>query len=299
MKNKHTRGVLCVLSGGFLWGFSGTCSQYLFMEYGFSAQWLAAVRMLFAGIVLSLFMIVRDKKQLFRIFSDKKDTAVLLVFSVFGLMLCQLSYLTAIFYSNSGTATVLEYLFPIMVIAFVCIKTPRSPKLRETVAVILAIAGVFLISTHGDPSSLVISKQALFWGLLAALTTFIYNAAPEGIIKKYGSICVTGLGMLIGGVLLFVIIRGWRNIPDFDIISLLMCFIVCFVGTVAAFTLYLRGVGDVGPIKAGMAASIEPVAATVISAAWLGTKFNLTDIIGFAFILAIIFITAESDTEAR
>lgn len=293
MKDKHTRGILCVLCGGFLWGFSGTCSQYLFMKYDFPADWLAAARMLCSGIILILFMVFKDRKQLTKIFLNKRDSLILLVFSCAGLLMCQLSYLKTISYSNSGTATVLEYLFPIMVIFFVCVTTPRKPKLREMIAIFLAILGVFLISTHGDPTSLVISKNALIWGLTAAVTTFIYSASPEGIIKKYGSIPVTGLGMLIGGTVLFIIIRGWQSNPISDFTSLIMCVIVCIVGTAVAFTLYLRGVGDIGPVKASMVASVEPVAATVISALWLRTKFYLVDIVGFALILAIIFITAS------
>lgn len=290
MKNKNSRGLVCVLSGGILWGFSGTCSQYLFMNYSFPPEWLAAVRMLAAGILLTAYMIIKDRHKLISISYSKYDLCILLIFSLFGLMLCQLSYLKTISYSNSGTATVLEYLFPIMVIIFACIKTPRKPKPREIFAAMFAITGVFLIATHGRPSSLVISQKALSWGLLSAVTTFIYNSSPESIIKKYGSIPITGLGMLIGGTVLFTVVRGWRIFPISDIASFIVCAAVCIIGTVAAFTLYLRGVGDIGPVKASMAASIEPVAATVISALWLGTKFYPTDIIGFVLIIAIIFV---------
>ena len=42
------------------------------------------------------------------------------------------------------------------------------------------------------------------------------------------------------------------------------------------------------PVKAGMIAAIEPVAAAVFFALWLGTSFTVIDIAGFAMIISAV-----------
>ena len=50
-----------------------------------------------------------------------------------------------------------------------------------------------------------------------------------------------------------------------------------------------------GPVKSSMLASTEPLSATVFSAVWLHTAFTIPDLIGFACIIATIFLLAKSD----
>ena len=50
------------------------------------------------------------------------------------------------------------------------------------------------------------------------------------------------------------------------------------------------GVEKVGPSKASMISCVEPVAATIISALWLKSKFMPIDILGFVLILSTVFI---------
>ena len=65
---------------------------------------------------------------------------------------------------------------------------------------------------------------------------------------------------------------------------------IVIFGTVLAYTFYLEGIHLIGATKASIISSIEPVAATVISAVWLGTEFSGADIIGFAMIISTVFI---------
>lgn len=64
------------------------------------------------------------------------------------------------------------------------------------------------------------------------------------------------------------------------------------IGTAVAFTLYLQGVVDIGPVKASMIASIEPVSATLFAFVCLSTPFKDIDLIGFAMILVTIYLLA-------
>ena len=109
--SKSTKGVIFTLLGGICWGFSGTCGQYLFTRKNIESGWLTMVRMITAGIVLITFLLVKREKGMREIWKNKRDVVNLLLFAIFGLLFCQYTYLTAIFYSNAGTATLFSFLW--------------------------------------------------------------------------------------------------------------------------------------------------------------------------------------------
>ncbi len=99
--SKRALGVLCTLLGGVFWGFSGSCGQFLFENYGVQSIWLTAVRMLFAGIVLTVWGLFRNRPAMAGIWKDKKDALQLITFSLLGLLFSQYTYLEAIANSNA------------------------------------------------------------------------------------------------------------------------------------------------------------------------------------------------------
>lgn len=56
-----------------------------------------------------------------------------------GISLCQFTYFMAIEASNAGTATVLQYLSPILILSAVCIKEKRRPVGLELGAIGLSL----------------------------------------------------------------------------------------------------------------------------------------------------------------
>ncbi|EET61863.1 putative membrane protein [Marvinbryantia formatexigens DSM 14469] len=278
------------MTGAVLWGFSGACGQYLFTNYQVDSSWLTAVRMLTAGILLTLFIFVKQKKCAVGIWRNKRDAMQVVVFAVCGLLFCQYAYLTAISYSNAGTATVLQYLGPVLIMILVCLRGRRLPTGREATAVVLAVLGTFLLATHGNLSTMVLTEKGLLWGLIAAVSLACYTLLPARIIPKWGSMVVTGYGMLIGGVVLACGIRIWQIPVHLDIRGWLAVGGVAIAGTLVAYTLYLQGVGDIGPVKASMLASIEPVSATLLAVFWLGSSFGAFDLAGFVCIMTTVFL---------
>ncbi|MDO4343827.1 MAG: DMT family transporter [Eubacteriales bacterium] len=291
--SQSLRGTICTLAGAVLWGCSGACGQYVFTNYGVDSGWLTAVRMLGAGIVLTLFILIKQPGKAAGIWKVKGDALQVVIFAVFGLLFCQYSYLTAISYSNAGTATVLQYLGPVLIMVLVCAFSRRFPTLRETAAVILAVLGTFFLATHGNPANMILTKQGLAWGLISAVSLACYTMLPAKIIPRWGSLVVTGYGMLIGGVVLAAFLNMRRLFVPLDAKGWLAVGGVVILGTLVAYTLYLQGVGDIGPVKASMLASVEPVAATFLSVFWLGSSFELMDLAGFACIMATVFLLTQ------
>ena len=300
MNTKYSKyGALVAMIAAIFWGFSGCCSQYIFENFAVDAAHLTSLRMLSAGIIVVACGLVtgkwKDSTDMTDIWKSRNDLVELIVFAIFGIMLCQLSYQKAIYWTNSGTATILQYTGPVLIMALTCAMARRLPTKKEVAAILLALTGTFLLATHGDIHSMVITPRGLMWGIFAAITMVTYNMLPQRLIKKYGSMCVTGYGMVMGGIVLTLITRAWEAAWPADIRLWLAFGGVVFFGTVLSFTMFLWGVAQIGPVKASLIASIEPVAATIFMIVWLGETFQAMDFAGFTCIFLTVFLLLKKE----
>ncbi|MBP3815391.1 MAG: EamA family transporter [Firmicutes bacterium] len=292
---KQLKGVIITLIAGTLWGFSGTCAQFLFEDFGITPLYLTNVRMQVTGIILVVFSLIKFRDKVAELFKNKGDLLRLAIFAILGILFNQLSYLETISYTNSGTATIIQYIGPVLIMIISCFIDRRLPTKIEVVAVVLVIVGTWLIATHGDFGSLYITPKGLVWGLLSALAVVFYTMIPIPLIDKYGSIPVTGFGMLIGGTALTVGNRFQGGPESYNARYLIYLAIIIILGTVVAYTGYLVGVKYCGAVKASMIASIEPVSATVFMVVWLGERFFAIDFVGFLCIFLTVFLLARKE----
>ena len=292
--SKVVKGTLFAVIAGIAWGLSGTSGQYL-MAHGISALVLTNIRLIIAGLLLVLLSYIKSKEQFLAFLKDKSSLFSLLLFSLFGLFLNQLAYLSAIQETNAGTATVLQYVCPVGILAYTCIKDKVAPTIAEILSMILAIGGTFLIATHGQMDQLSMTPAGLFWGLFSALTYALYIILPIKLIQKWGSILVIGVGMTISGFVAvpFTGIIGTSLPMSFDIFLAFTGIIL--IGTVFAYTAFLKGASLVGPVKSSLLASIEPISAVFFAFMIMGDIFYPVDFLGMAMILLAVTIISLKD----
>ena len=292
--SKAFKGTLFTVIAGIAWGLSGTSGQYL-MAHGISALVLTNIRLIVAGLLLVLLSYIKSKEQFLAFLRDKSSLFSLLLFSLFGLFLNQLAYLSAIQETNAGTATVLQYVCPVGILAYTSIKDKVAPTIAEILSMILAIGGTFLIATHGQLDQLSMTPAGLFWGLFSALTYALYIILPIKLIQKWGSILVIGIGMTISGFVAvpFTGIIGARIPMSFNIFLAFAGIIL--IGTVFAYTAFLKGASMVGPVKSSLLASIEPISAVFFAFMIMGDIFYLVDFLGMAMILLAVTIISLKD----
>jgi len=296
MKERRAlRGALLTLLGGTLWGFTGTCGQFLLQSKGLTSNFLVPIRLTYAGLILLAVCIARTGRRAFDVVIQ--DTKAIVVFAVFGMTLCQYTYFSAIAASNAGTATVLQYTGPVMILAYMSLKKRTMPRRTELLAIALAMTGTFLLATHGRPGDMALSPEALFWGLLSAVSLAVYTVQPGRLLETYGSPVVTAWGMLLGGVMLTTLFRPWTMGVVIDAETAVGILMTVLVGSVIAFTAYMEGVRCAGPKKGSLYASIEPVSAAVFSFLLMGARFEPMDLLGFACILSTIFLLAIDKKE--
>lgn len=289
---RHGRGIFLTVLGGILWGLSGTCGQYLLQVKGLTSDWLVPVRLVCAGVLLLFVCYLRQGKRIFAPWKERNDRMGIMIFGMVGMSMCQYTYFTAIGYSNAGTATVLQYIGPVLIMLYVSFRAGKMPDKNELFAAALAMAGTYILATHGKIGSLAISGHALFWGLCSAAALAVYTTQPGRLLKQYGSMVVTAWGMLVGGILLCLIFKPWERAVELEPKTIAGMVIIILFGTVVAFACYMEGVNCVGPKKGSLLASVEPVSATVFSVLLMGVKFGFMDLLGFVCIISTIFLLA-------
>ena len=289
------RGAALTLLGGILWGFSGTCGQFLLQRRGLTSEFIVPIRLMSAGLILLVICLLRTGRHALDVV--RQSPGEILVFGILGMSMCQYTYFSAIGASNAGTATVLQYTGPVLILIWTSLRSRRMPRRTELLAIALALLGTWLLATHGKPGSMVLSGEALFWGGLSAVALAVYTVQPGRMLERYGAPAVTAWGMIIGGVMLMAAFRPWTMRVTIDGAALLAMTAIVLLGSVAAFTAYLEGVRCVGAKKGSLYASIEPVSAAVFSALGMGARFGAMDLLGFACILSTIFLLSADHTQ--
>ena len=217
------------------------------------------------------------------------------LFALLGLLLNQFAYLKSIYESNAGTATVLQYVCPVGILAYTCLKDCVAPTVTEVLSMILAVGGTFLIATHGQFNQLSVTPTGLFWGLFAAFTYALYILIPIQLIKMWGSISVIGVGMMLAGIVLtpFSGISHFHWQLSTEVYLALVGIIL--VGTIIAYTLFLKGTSLVGPVKSSLLAAVEPISAVFFAFLIMHEQFYFLDFVGMFMILSAVALISIKD----
>jgi drug/metabolite transporter (DMT)-like permease len=284
------KGIVLVLIAATFWGVSGTVAQYLFQQQGFSTSWLVDIRLIFSGIGLLMFAHSSGKQNIWSIWRNKQDSIHLIVFGIIGMLGVQYTYFAAIQLGNAATATILQYLAPVIIACYLCFRAKVFPTKNEVIAIILALLGTFLLVTKGNIYSLSISGTAFFWGILSAFALAFYTLYPGSLLNKWGSLITVGWGMMIGGIGFSFIQPPWRFQGHWSLPSFLSVLFVVIFGTLIAFFCYMESLKYIRASEASLLACVEPLSAASLAVFLLHVPFSPAEWVGAFSIIATIFI---------
>ena len=301
-RRRQIVGIASTLAGTVAWGLSSTCVQYLFTHSAIDSLLLTSLRQIGAAIMFLTVLLTRHRPQVRAMLADRDTRRRLLVFGAAGLFLNSTLFATAVFYTNAGTATVLQSLSVPMVLALSCLVERRRPQRLELAALVCAALATFLIATGGDPSTLQLPLLGLVFGVATAGAAVFYTSYPKPLFERWGSFATTGLGMSVAGVVGLIVWTLTRDahasFPVFGLDCWAVLGVTAFAGTFAAYGLFLQGISIVGPVRGNMLGTAEPVSATVITALLLHTSFSWADWVGLALMVTTVILVARQSAEA-
>lgn len=292
--DQRKKGICLVLIGASLWGASGVAVQFLLQDKLFSPEWLVVVRLIASGTLLLLYDYAANGGDIFSVWKIPRDRNQLLLFGILGMLSVQYTYFVAIMHSNAATATILQYLMPVIIVCYIALRYKKAPNLLEIFAIALAMFGVYLLVTKGDFGNLAISPLALVWGAASAFSSAFYTLQPKYLLGRWRAPLVIGWGLFVGGVFMSVFYPPWHFAGTWDAQAFgALVFIVLF-GTILAFCAYLGSIRYIRPTETSTIASVEPLAAVALSIWLLDISFGPVDCAGGLCILSTVFILAKA-----
>ncbi|HEK9101052.1 EamA family transporter [Bacillus pfraonensis] len=293
MNNSRRLGLIMIITGATLWGLSGPMIQWLFQHTKISSIDFLVIRLLLAGVFILWFLLLK-KQNIFRIWQSPRHLLQLIIFSILGMLGAQYAFIETVHISNAVTATLFQFLGPVLITVYVALRHKKLPSTMQVLAIVAALTGTYFIITNGSVQNIVLSKEAILFGLLTAIGFAFYTLHPASLIKQWGTTLIIGWGMLIGGIALFIYNRSfeWKQLSQtFTLQTFSMLILIIISGTLS-FLLYIGSLKYLSATETSILSSIEPLVAAVISITWLKESFGAYQLLGgVCIVIAVIFLT--------
>lgn len=291
MTNKKVLGTVMIIVACTFWGVSGLFAKALFnVSSEITSMWLTQTRMISAGVILLVISQFKGDHPL-QIFHRLHDAWVIFAYGFFGLVPVQFGYFMAVQYGNASIATILQFVGPFFIIAYLATFRHIPPRRIEIISAVIAFIGVFTIATHGHFDHMAMTPVVLFWGIVAAIGVATNTLIPQQMLRsgRVPSLVVTGWGLLFAGLALLAIHPQQPHIPNVS--TVWICWLgILIIGTLIPFQLANNSLKYIDATTFSLMDAFEPLSATIGSVILFHLQMTGADIIGS--ILVIVSVLA-------
>ena len=286
-------GILIVIAGLF-WGSMGLFVRHL-NSLGFTSIQVACLRLVTAGILFALILIIKDPKG-FKI--SPKDIPLFLALGLVSILFFTCCYFTAIRLMTMSTAAILLYTSPIWVMILAVFFLKEKINTKKIIALVLAFAGCVLVSGFGGK----VTPVGILVGLGSGLGYGLYSIFGSFALKKYSPLTVTCYTFLIAGAgSVFVsdpadlITKISSNSNKPALLGFVL--LTSVITAVIPFLLYTLGLNRTTAGRAAVLATIEPAAATLFGFFVMKETIGPVAVLGILLVFAAIMILSIRNKE--
>lgn len=298
---KHTSsttlGLLVALLAAIAFGTSGAFIKPV-LAAGWSPAAAVTVRVLIGGVVLAPFALLSLRGRWDSVWRGRWR---LLGMGLIGVAATQLVYFAALQTIAVGTAILVEYMAPLLLVAVAWVLTRRRPAAVVLVGSVVSLIGLVLVVAPGggatvDPLGLVFAILAM----VGCAAFYVISARPAHGLPP---VAFASIGLLIGALSLWI--AGLLGVPfvtstaDVEVLGNAVTWWIplLFVGVVSTAIAYAASITAsqmLGSRLASFAGLLEVVAATGFAWILLGEQLSLAQLLGGACILlGIGFVRSE------
>jgi drug/metabolite transporter (DMT)-like permease len=196
-------------------------------------------------------------------------------------------YFTALTRVDAGLVALLLYLFPALVtLGAVALGRDALDAVRIA-SIVLAFAGLVLVLFVGGPADIDALGVAL--AIAAALVYTVYILASEPVLADADPLSLATL-VCAGAALTFTVaaVASGELRFGFDAIGWLWLAGIVAVSTVSAIVLFFAGLARIGPSRASIISTVEPLVTVGLAFLVFGEQLTGTQLIGGALVLTSV-----------
>lgn len=273
MKQKETAAVLMVLLAAACWGANGIFINIL-TAYGVNGTQMTLVRMASMAILTGIWLAAKNPAAL-KI--DLRDLVWFVPAGALGLFMFGLFYTYSIQLVGMGTAAVLIYLMPSLVMLFSVVFLHEKFTPGKGLCLVLSLLGCALVS--GVAGGVTLDAGGVAYGLGAALCYTLQNILLATKLKKYSPMTNLFYMFLFSAAASLVFTAAAGELPGVAYILTTPGALAANLGlglvcSLAAQWLYTAALKTIPASRASIAATFEPVAAALFGLVLFGQKMD-------------------------
>jgi drug/metabolite transporter (DMT)-like permease len=297
-RSSTSLGLVIAVIAAATFGMSGAFIKPL-LEAGWSPAAAVTLRALVGGVVLAPFAIVSLRGRWISLWRARWRV---LTMAIIGVASTQLLYFAAIERVPVSTAILFEYMAPLLLVAFVWVRTRRMPKAVVLIGSVVAVAGLVLVVGPGGSGAL--DPVGLFFAAGASIGCAVYFVIAARPSADLPPVALAASGLLIGSLALAIVgltgLVPWQ-MPMGAVLLLgtpapwwVPLLIVGVVATGIAYATSITASEMLGSRLASFLGLLEVVAAAIYAWILLGEDLTALQLVGGILILAgIAFVRSE------
>jgi drug/metabolite transporter (DMT)-like permease len=297
-RSSTTTGLLVALVAATTFGTSGALIKPM-LAAGWSPAAAVTIRVFIGGVVLLPFALIALRGRWSVAWTNRGRILAMAFVGVAG---TQLVYFASIQRIAVGTAILIEYMAPLLLVALAWVRTRKAPKAVVLIGSVVAIGGLVLVVSPGGGGTL--DPLGVFFAVLAMIGCAIYYLVAAQPSNGLPAVVLAAFGLIIGAAIL-ALAGVFRLVPftmEFGAVSLFGNTVgwwvpMLFIGVISTAVAYATSISAsemLGSRLASFVGLLEVVAATFFAWLLLGESLTIAQLLGGVLILVGIgFVRSE------
>lgn len=289
---KLFKGYIFAIFSAVIYGLMPLMAKYIYAD-GVNAMTLVFLRNFLALPVLAVLAFYQQKTLKVPV-KSLGGTAFL---AAFGCCITPVLLFSAYHYIPSGTVTTIHFVYPAAVVLLGILFLKKKAQLGTVLSLILCVGGICLFYKPG---------ANFHWGgagiaLLSGVTFAIYVVMlPVLRHKEVSGFLFTFYVALCSAVMMAItcLITGQLALPQ-SLVGWGLCTLFALGVTCGAVVLFQQGTFCIGPEKASILSTFEPITSVVVGVAFMGEMIGFRDYVGIALVLAASILIAIFDMKKK
>ena len=289
---KLFKGYMCAVFSAMGYGLMPLVAKYIYAD-GVNAMTLVFLRNFLALPVLAVMAFCQQRTLKVPV-KSLGGTAFL---AAFGCCITPVLLFSAYNYIPSGTVTTIHFVYPAVVVLIGILFLKKKAQLGTVLSLILCVGGIALFYKPGAD---------FHWGgagiaLLSGVTFAIYVVMlPVLRHKAVSGFLFTFYIALCSAVMMAVIclVTGQLALPQ-SFTGWGLCTLFALGVTCGAVMLFQQGTFLIGPEKASILSTFEPITSVVVGVALMGERIGFRDYVGILLVLAASILIPIFDMKKK
>ncbi|HWR05853.1 DMT family transporter [Sporomusa sp.] len=268
-----------------LWGIISIFVKGL-AEYGFTTLQIVAMRVAISAIILTVYIAIKDRS-LLRI--RPAHGTYFIGTGIFSIAFFNWCYFTAIQETSVAVAAILLYTAPAFVLVLSRFLFGERLTTGKVAALIVTFSGCAFVVGFLPGLQGAISLYGLAAGLGAGFGYALYSIFSKFALQHYNALTVTVYTFWFAAAVMLPVSELWETRALFyhwPVVAYSIGF--SFFSTVLAYWCYTIALSYIEAGRAAIAATLEPIVATVVGTLFFGEILSNWQLFGIILVIAAV-----------